>query len=61
MKTNEEVQKWYCLDNDGEIRYKGEYETFDDADAAIDGTAIWIVTEDGAREWLAQLKELLEG
>lgn len=60
MKTNKEVQKWYCLNNVGEIRYVGEFSSFDDADDAIGNTAIWLVTEDGAREWLAQLKELLE-
>ena len=55
------MTKWYCLDNDGEIRYIGEYETFDDADDATDNTAIWIITEDVALQWLAQqLKELLE-
>lgn len=60
MNTNEEVQKWYCLNNDGKIQYIGEFSSFDDADDAMDETAIWLVTEGNARQWLAQLKELLE-
>ena len=60
MKTNEEVQKWYCLDNAGEIRYLGEFSSFDEADDSIDDTAIWLFTEGIAREWLAALKTILE-
>lgn len=60
MKTNKEVQKWYCLDNNGNIRYVGDFSSFDEADDAIGTTAIWLVTEDVARQWLADLKSMLE-
>lgn len=59
MKINE-LQKWYCLGNDGKIRYIGEFYSFDEADDAIDDTAIWLFTEGTARQWLADLKAMLE-
>lgn len=60
MKTNKEVQKWYCLNSDGKIRYVGEFSSFDDADGSIGNTAVWLVEEDTARQWLADLKSMLE-
>ena len=54
------MTKWYCLNPQGDMQYVGEFETFDEADESLEHDYAWLVDEEVAREWLAQLKELLE-
>lgn len=53
------MTKWYCLTTGGDMECVGEFETFDEADEEVDN-CVWLVDEEQAREWLVQLKELLE-
>lgn len=55
MKT-----KWYCLDNQGDMQYVGEFDSFDDADANAPNGYVWLVREADARVWLKQLRSMLE-
>lgn len=58
LKTN-----WYALDMNGDMVYLGEYEDFEgavtDADED-DGRFVWIASEETARTWLTQLKEMMK-
>ena len=54
------MTKWYCLNQQGDMQYVGEFETFGEADESLDYSCVWLVDEEAARERLAQLKELLE-
>jgi hypothetical protein len=53
------MTKWYALNDEGNLVYVGEFETFEEADAAQPGL-VWLIDEATAREWLASLKEMLE-
>lgn len=53
--------KWYALDTNGDMVYLGEYEDFEGAVTdKDDGSLMWIASEETARTWLMQLKEMLE-
>lgn len=51
--------KWYALDQDGDMVYVGEFESFTDADESLEYSPVWLVSEEMARMWLSQLKGLL--
>lgn len=45
----------------GDMIYLGEYEDFEGAVTGKDnGSFVWIASEETARTWLKQLKEMLE-
>lgn len=50
------MTKYYALVSTGDIVYLGEPE--DGQFLATDLPVIWLVDEDGAREWYQQLREL---
>lgn len=52
--------KWYCLYPNGVIRYVGEFKTFEDAAESLEYEYVWLTTEKVARQWLADLKGMLE-
>lgn len=54
------MTKWYCLNQQGDMQYVGEFETFEEADESLEYGCVWLVAEETARQWLDQLKELLE-
>ena len=55
------MTKWYALDMNGDMIYLGEYEDFEGAvTGKDDGSLVWIASEETARTWLKQLKEMLE-
>lgn len=54
------MRKWYCLNQQGDMQYVGEFETFDEADESLDYSCVWLVDEEVARQWLADLKIMLE-
>lgn len=54
------MTKWYCLDQNGDMRYVGEFETFEQADESLEFGCVWLVDEEVARQWLVDLKSLLE-
>lgn len=51
---------WYALDQNGNMIYVGEFETFEQADESLRISVVWLVDEETARTWLMQLKEMLE-
>lgn len=51
----EEVVKWYALTNKAHIVYVGKFATFDEADAHAPANLIWLLDEDTAHEWRAEL------
>lgn len=53
------MTKWYALTGTGDIKYLGEFESFCAAEESSPGNTVWIASEDGAREWLRQLVEML--
>ena len=53
------MTKWYALMDTGAIEYLGEFESFWAAEEGSPGNKVWIASEDGAREWLRQLVEML--
>ena len=53
------MTNWYALMDTGAIEYLGEFESFCAADESCPGNTVWIASEDGAREWLKQLVEML--
>lgn len=55
----EEIVKWYALTGRGNIVYVGKFATFDEADEHAPDNLIWLLDEDMASEWRAQLDRLL--
>ena len=53
------MTKWYALNQEGDMVYVGEFEDFTDADESLEYSPVWLVDEETARTWLAQLTELL--
>ena len=47
--------KWYALTNNAQIVYVGKFATFDEADAHAPDNLIWLLDEDTASDWRAQL------
>ena len=54
------MTKWYGLTHGGNMTYVGEHLSFDEADHATNYELIWLMSESGARQWLDQLRNLLE-
>ena len=54
-------RRWFALDENGNMVSLGVHESFEAADEACSIQKIWIVPEEIARQWLAQLRDLLEG
>lgn len=56
--------RWFGLNANGDMAELGEFETFDDVCEAINAKKlddqIWIIDEEGARNWKMQLEELLK-
>lgn len=56
--------RWFGINTNGDMVELGEFETFDDVCEAINDKKlddqIWITVEEGARNWRAQLEELLK-
>jgi glycerol-3-phosphate responsive antiterminator len=55
-----ELIKWYALDQNGDMVYVGEFETFEAADESLNTNVVWLVDEETARTWLTQLKEMMK-
>lgn len=53
------MTKWYALTDTGAIEYLGEFESVWAAEESSPRNTVWIASEDGAREWLRQLVEML--
>lgn len=56
----DELTKWYALDQNGDMIYVGEFETFEAADESLNTNVVWLVDEETARTWLTQLKEMMK-
>ena len=54
------MTKWYAHDQQGDMVFVGEFETFDEADESMGYSPVWLVDEEVARQWLVQLKEMLK-
>ena len=55
------MSRWYAIDMNGDMIYLGEYEDFEGAVTGKDnGSFVRIASEETARTWLKQLKEMLE-
>ena len=54
------MTRWYALDQQGDMVFVGEFESFGEADRSMDYSLVWLVDEDAAHQWLVQLKEMLE-
>lgn len=58
------MMRWFSLNTCGDMAKLGEFETFEDVCEAINAKKlddqIWIVDEEGARNWKVQLEELLK-
>lgn len=52
-------KKWYALNQEGDMVYVGEFESFTDADESLEYSPVWLVDEETARMRLSQLKELM--
>ena len=51
----DEAVKWYALTNEAQIVYVGKFVTFAAADAQAPDNTIWLLDEDTASDWRAQL------
>lgn len=53
------MKKWYALNQNGDMQYVGEFVDFCSADESLEYSVVWLVDEETARTWLAQLQESL--
>lgn len=54
------MSNWYALNNEGDMVSLGEHEDFDGAASTEVGlAAVWVIDDEGARDWLVSLAVLL--
>ena len=53
------MKKWFCLSNDGQLHFVGQFENFEQADISAlhqGHEVIWLIDEQTAQQWLNTLK-----